>query len=118
MTLELLAQKQEEWQNRMEGMLLKAHNSMPASTSEFFSEFKVSQEETNKKLEEHISMVADHIVKDGEFQDGLKKFILRVEPALTTYEKAQGTGWVMTKIAIFITAMGGAYLVLRQVFWN
>ena len=66
---------------------------------------------TNDKIDKHIDDTTT-------YRKEMVAFMTRVEPALSTFEKTQGAGWVATKIAIFTATIGGAYIVIRNIFWQ
>ena len=75
----------------------------------------VLRQENNDGMQQIRKEIADHNAKHEGDMEELKPIIKAWKTSENTLDAAKSTGWVMTKIAGFIVAMGTAWLMVLQV---
>ena len=98
-----------EMLERVEHLVMRAHEALPESFSELVSEMKASIQTISDRQ-------AARIEQDDRYHENIDKHIARVEPVLKAYEAAQNVGWVGVKMSAFGLTLGAMYLMFKQIF--
>jgi ribosome-binding protein aMBF1 (putative translation factor) len=99
----------EQTLERMEQLIMRAHEALPAS----YSEIAAQMQTEIKKISDRQ---AERIEADNKYYEKVNTHMARVEPVLKAYEAAQDVGWLGAKIAGIGLTIGAMYLMARQIF--